>query len=93
MFVASGDHVLKVEFVNARPVSPWDETKPGDPESGHYAALPLGKVSYPNLWDGVTLVYENHGAGVVKSTYHVEPVGDSISSPLSQIRLRYNVPV
>ena len=93
MFVASGDHALRVEFVNARPVSPGEEAKSGDPESNHQTAQPLGKVSYPNLWDGVTLVYENHGSGVVKSTYRVEPVGSSVSSPLNQIRLRYNVPV
>ena len=93
MFVASGDHALKVEFVNARPVSPGEEAKSLDPESDRHAAHPLGKVSYANLWDGVTLVYENHGSGVVKSTYHIEPAGQRRVDPVGRIRLRYNVPV
>ena len=93
MFVASGDHALRVEFVNARPVSPGEEAKSRDAESSRSAAQPLGKVSYRDLWDGVTLVYENHGSGVVKSTYRIEPVEKSVSSSINQIRLRYNVPV
>jgi len=93
MFVASGDHALRVEFVNARPVSPAEGAKSQDPENSRQAAKPLGKVSYPNLWDGVTLIYENHGSGVVKSTYHIEAAGTGTIDPLGQIRLRYNVPV
>jgi hypothetical protein len=93
MFVASGDHALRVEYVNARPVSPREEAKSQDPESSHQAAQPLGKVSYPNLWDGVTLVYENHGSGVVKSTYRIEAGGRTAVDPADEIGLRYNVPV
>ena len=93
MFVASGDHALRVEFINARPVSPGEEGKSGDPESSRPTAQPLGKVSYPNLWDGVTLIYENHGAGVVKSTYHIEAGGTTAVDRVDEIRLRYNVPV
>ena len=93
MFVASGDHALKVEFVNARPVSPGEEAKSGDPESSRSGAQPLGKVSYPNLWDGVTLVYENHGGGVAKSTYRVEAGGTTAVDRVDEIRLCYNVPV
>jgi len=33
MFIASGDHALRVEFVNGRPVSPGEEAKSRDPES------------------------------------------------------------
>jgi hypothetical protein len=73
MFVASGDHALRVEFVNANPVSPIGEGGSANPKKGHDAAPSLGRVTYRDLWDGVTLAYENHGGGVVKSTYHIEP--------------------
>jgi hypothetical protein len=92
MFVASGDHALKVEFVNANPVGPIGEGGSANPK-GHDVAPPLGRVTYRDLWDGVTLVYENHGSGVVKSTYRIEPAGSGTIDPLDQIRLRYNVPV
>ena len=45
-------------------------------------------VTYLNLWDGVTLIYDAPSGAVVRSTYRLEPhanVGD--------IRLRYNAPV
>ena len=93
MFVASGDHALRVEFVNARPVFPGEETNSRDPESSRPASQPLGKVFYRDLWDGVTLVYETHGSGVVKSVFHIEPAGTGTINPVDEIRLRYNVPV
>jgi len=93
MFVASGDHALRVEFVNARPISPEEEAISQAPESSSHAAQPLAKVSYRDLWDGVTLVYEKHDSGVVKSVYYVEPAGTGAVSPVDEIRLRYNVPV
>ena len=43
MFVASGDHALRVEFVNVRPVSRAEEAKSRDPESSR----PLRR----NRWD------------------------------------------
>jgi hypothetical protein len=93
MFIASGYHALKVEFVNARPVSPVEEIKSLDLDKGRDATQPLGKVSYRDLWDGVTLAYEKHGSGVVKSTYYIEPAKSETINPLGRIRLRYNVPV
>jgi hypothetical protein len=93
MFIASGDHALRVEFVNASPVSPGEEAKSLDPEENYAGEQPLGRVSYSDLWDGVTLVYEKQGSGVVKSTYHIQPVGAGTIDPVGQIRLRYNVPV
>jgi len=93
MFIASGHHALRVGFVNARPISPGEEAKFWALESSHHAAQPLGKVSYSNLWDGVTLVYEHHGSGVVKSTYYIEAERTTTVDRVGQIRLRYNVPV
>ena len=91
MFLASGDHVLKVEFVNARPVSPRDVS--GHTENPQGLPKPLGIVSYPHLWDRVTLRYEKSGSGVCKSTYDIEPAGTAGVDPTDQIRLRFNVRV
>ena len=91
VFVASADHALGIEFVNARPVSPVAADL--STEKARQAAQPLSKVTYRNLWDRVTLSYEKHGPGVVKSTYHVQPAGTDAGNPVDQIRLRYNAPV
>jgi hypothetical protein len=93
MFVATGGHALKVEFENANPVSPIGEAGSANPKKGHDAAPSLGRVTYRDLWDGVTVVYENHGSGVIKSTYHVEAGGATAGDRVDQIRLQYNVPV
>lgn len=41
----------------------------------------------------MTLLYEKHSSGVMKSTNIVEPQGTSGENPVDGIRLRYNVPV
>ena len=85
MFVASGDHALRVEYINARLVSPKEEMPAeqasSNPEKISGAAGPLGKVSYRDLWDGVTLVYEKPGSEVVKSVYYIEPAGTGAIDP------------
>jgi hypothetical protein len=93
MILASRDHALRVEFVNARPVSPTDDGVSSNTENEQQAAKPLGRVTYRDLWDGIGLVYENHPSGVVKSTYYVKPTESSNANPTDRIRLRYNVPV
>ena len=93
MFIASGVYALRIEFVNARPVSPADEGVSLDTENNRQDVKLLGRVSYRDLWDGVTLVYEKHNTGVVKSTYTVQPRSFGGASPVDRIRLRYNVPV
>jgi hypothetical protein len=93
MFITSADHALRIEFVGARSVSPNKDMISQDAGNSRRAAKPLGKVSYSNLWNGVTLAYEKHGSGIVKSTYYIYPVGDGIVNPVDQIRLHYNVPV
>ena len=92
MFVAASDHVLKIEFVGARAVSPVEEVSQ-DAGDSRQAAKPLEKVSYRNLWGGVTLVYEKHSSGLLESTYFIQPAGDGAANPVEHIRLRYNVPV
>jgi hypothetical protein len=91
--IASGNHVLKVEFMNARPVSPVEEGASSGPAEGQSRAPELGKVTYRDLWDGVTVVYEKTESVVVKSTYYIEPGETDAPDPVNEIRLRYNVPV
>jgi hypothetical protein len=88
MFVASRDHALRVEYVNARSIFPANEGASSDAEGERQAVKPLGKVSYRNLWDGVSLVYERDGSGDVKSTYDVQPAGRGAVDRVDQIRLR-----
>ena len=48
----------------------------------------LSRVTYPNLWDGVTLIYDAPSGAVVRSTYRLEAHANA-----GNIRLRYNAPV
>ncbi|MCP4702457.1 MAG: hypothetical protein GY862_37200, partial [Gammaproteobacteria bacterium] len=57
-------------------------------ETGGDKAPPLNKIMYKNLWPGISLAYENTGAGIVKSTYYLQPGANA-----ENIRLRYNAPV
>ncbi|TFH65513.1 MAG: hypothetical protein E4G90_06105, partial [Gemmatimonadales bacterium] len=89
IIVASGSHALKLEFLNARSVLP----EPSEPVKDSREAPQLGKVTYHDLWDGISLVYEKTESGVVESTYYIQPGETKASNPVDQIRLRYNVPL
>ena len=91
MFIVSGDHALRITFVNATPIFPKAENSSRVTSDPGQSAKFLEKVTYEELWPGITLVYEKHTSGVVKSTYHIEPNEDR--DAVSQIRLKYNVPV
>ncbi|PWB82152.1 MAG: hypothetical protein C3F08_00375, partial [Candidatus Methylomirabilota bacterium] len=90
MVVASGNHALRIEYLNARAISPEGEGATG-PARGPAPAL--GKVTYRDLWDGITVVYEKTEYAVAKSTYVIQPGEAETFRPLDEIRLRYNVPV
>ncbi len=49
----------------------------------------MGRVTYRNLWDGVTLVYDGAPDGIVRSTYRITPHAKG-SDPVRRIRLAYN---
>jgi hypothetical protein len=87
LYVASGSHALRVEFVGAKTTTPASASAPGAEKVGNRAA-PLSRVTYGNLWEGVTLSYDAAESAIVRSTYRVEPRADP-----KQIRLRYNQPV
>jgi hypothetical protein len=88
--IASASHMLKTEFVNANPVAPGAD-KNSSGETGDGTASPLTRVTYRNLWDGVTVVYEASEVSIVKSTYYLDATGDGV--PFDSIRLGYNRPV
>ena len=84
VYVASNSHALRVQFINARATRPASAAAP----SGAQRAAALSQVSYPNLWDGITLTYDAPDGAVVRSTYRLEPHANA-----GNIRLRYNAPV
>ena len=84
VIVAAGDHALKLEFVGANPREPQSSIAP----STDGRAQPLGVVTYPDLWGGVSLIWEATSNGVVKTSYEVAAGADPAA-----IYLRYNVPV
>jgi hypothetical protein len=90
MYIAAATHMLKVEFSGAKVVNPVSESVVENGNTGK--AGPLSRVTYNNLWENVTLVYDKAGTGVYKSTYYIEPAEDGIDS-VNNIKLKYNVPV
>src|SRR6266446_4313237 len=89
VYVAGGSHALHVEFVNPRTTNPVSDATPGDGMPGNVERVAsLSRVTYPNLWDGVTLIYDAPSGAVVRSTYRLDAHANA-----GNIRLRYNAPV
>ncbi|MBI2329205.1 MAG: SBBP repeat-containing protein, partial [Chloroflexi bacterium] len=88
VIIASGSHMLKVEFIGANSASPQSS---GAAAGNGQENPPLSAVTYPDLWDGVTLVYQASEGSLVKSTYYVETSEAGASA--SSIVLGYNRPV
>jgi len=101
VYLASTSHALSVEFLGTTGVMPAVESANPtlstlNPESfqesrsmeGLKGAPPLGKVTYQNLWEGISVTYEPAKGGIAESTYHIAPGAD-----VSRIQLSYNVPV
>ena len=61
VYVVSSDHMLKVTFADANSVTPMAD----QPQSGDNQVQPLGKVTYPHLWDGISLTYQQVAGGIV----------------------------
>ena len=53
VYAASGSHALHVVFVGANAVRPLADT----PAASDGRTVSLGKVTYADLWNGVTLAY------------------------------------
>src|SRR5207237_716439 len=75
VYIANGSHALRVEFVNAHSTTPLSTTSPS--ETGNTrAAPPMSQVSYPNLWDDITLTYDAPKGAITRSSYRLEPYGN-----------------
>ncbi|RPI27080.1 MAG: hypothetical protein EHM61_09655 [Acidobacteria bacterium] len=85
-YLTNTTYALHVQFVGATPVAPQSDAAAASGERG--APPPLRRVTYANLWDGITLTYEPVSGGLTRSTYRIEPGADTRA-----IHLRYNVPV
>ena len=88
VYAASGTHAYRVEFVDARPTTPLADAAPSTATGTAAQAVPLARVSYPQLWPGITLTYDAPAGALLRSTYRLEPNADP-----THIRLRYNAPV
>jgi hypothetical protein len=83
VMIASADHMLKTEFINANPVIPQSDAADG--------TAAFSRVTYSGLWSGVDLVYSASPVSILKSTWYVGSEG--IAESVDQIRLQYNRPV
>jgi len=92
IYIASGNHMVKIELVGARAVAPVAAGGAAPTAANVSGMAPtLGQVTYAQAWDGVTVVYENMHGGVLKSTYRIQPAADGM--PVEQILLAYNRPL
>lgn len=84
-FASNAAYALHVKFVGANPVALTSAT----PVQATDRTLPrLSRVTYPNLWDDITLAYDTPKSGIVRSTYILAPF-----ARVEHIRLQYNAPV
>ena len=84
--IAGMGYLLTEEFVGAQKVAPVASDSCGKQaeQSAKKGAPALVNVSYPDLWDGITVNYRNSN-GAMESVYHIQPKSDA-----GKIRLRYN---
>jgi len=84
LYLATGSHMLRVEFVGTQGTTPIADQVPiADGQT-----RPPGSLSYPNLWPGITLTYDSPPGAILRSTYHI-----AAGANAEQIHLRYNVPL
>jgi len=92
VYLATSSHVLRESFVGTKGVAPLADPSTGSVQIpsgvGQAEAVSLDTVTYPDLWPGITLVYDSPPGGILRSTYQVAPGADP-----NQIALRYNIPV
>jgi len=84
MYAVTGTHALHVDFAGANLVQPQADS----PASADGKAAPLSRVTYADLWDGVTLTYTATAGSIYTTVYTLAPGADA-----KNIRLRYNTPL
>jgi len=90
VIIASRDHMLKTEFIASRAIAPEADTQVSTEDSSGTAS-PLSRVTYHNIWDDVTVIFEASSGTIVKSTYYVNAT--EMGVPVERIRLGYNRPL
>jgi len=90
VMIASGDHMLKTEFIGSRAVAPQADAAVVAENSAAIAS-PLSRVTYHDVWDDVTVVYEASQGSIVESTYYINATDKGV--PVERIRLGYNRPL
>jgi len=92
MYAATGTHALHVDFVDANNVQPLADTSASPATSlrtgADGKAAPLSRVTYADLWPGISLTYDAPQGTILRSTYTLQPGADP-----ADIRLRYNAPL
>jgi hypothetical protein len=84
VYVAAGNHMLKVEFIGSSGLAPVASDMPA--EDGK--TQPLGQVIYTDIWREVTLSYTHVAESIFQSSYLLDPNAD-----VDQIKLCYNASV
>ncbi len=84
LYVATRSHALRIGFSGTKGVIPEAITDASDSKK----AIPLKKVIYPGLWEGINLAYTRTDKDIFESTYYIEP-----NASVEDIKLVYNVPV
>ncbi len=84
IYVAGGNHVLKISFSGTPGVLPTAERATNNATR----TQALRQVSYRNLWPGITLAYEVTAGGIFESIWQIAP-----GAAPDQISLHYNTPV
>lgn len=82
--ISNATYALRVEFVGANALPPRADsfTQSSDTLS------PLTRVTYANVWNGITLTYDAPEGSILRSTYTLAPFARA-----ETIRLRYNAPL
>ena len=84
VYTAGMGYAFIEEFIGTKGVNPVSANQDSQKESDK-GAPELGKVSYPDLWPGITLNYEAKKGGIAESTYTINPKADT-----AKIRIKYN---
>jgi len=88
--IASADHMLKIQFIGSSGAAPKADTV-ATAGTNNSTASPLSRVTYQDVWDGVTVIYQAAPGAIAESSYYIEATEDGI--PYDAIKLGYNRPV
>ena len=84
MYAATGTHALHVDFAGANTARPQADS----PATADGKTAPLGRVTYADLWDGITLTFAADAGNIYTTSYTLAPGADP-----GEIRLNYNAPL